>query len=124
MPHVLMIYSGIPYNNFNSLYDTLARFKAATDSVKALYPTIDCKVELIPELKNINVKIGSDQPSVLEQALGDYVDTAGTPFFVHAAHHYDLMERILQPLGLTLKRKFIYWATGKWVVPLPANKNF
>ena len=121
MALVSMMYPGVQYDKFDSLYDTLARFKTATYSVKASHPTIDCKVELIPKLKQIKVQIKSE-PDILGQVIGDYIDVAGRPLFVEAHDNYDLVDRVLQPSGHTLKRKFDGFVSGKWIVPLPTNQ--
>ncbi len=64
----------------------------------------------------------SEQPTVLEHALTEYVKMAGVPVFIRSGSDYKLMGRVLQSFSKSLRRKFTGALIGKYVVPLTVNR--
>ena len=99
---------------FDKFCDTLAKHREIRDQVMKQVPNIEYILTTNGE-DVLEVGLRGRNDTLLEQALKEYVTRAGMPTIIAAGSDYKLAERVLRPLGKTLRRRFLTYGDGKEV---------
>ncbi len=104
-------------SNLGTVINKLLKAQEASEKISTAYRNrgLHFNMVLYSDGKYLVFFDGSSE-SLVEQAIGDFINYSGLPYFVEG--NYTPAENVLKARGKVLKRRFAGGAVGKYVVDL------